>query len=168
MHFENFQPAVIPLEAQTLNASTAFLKHFFKRWQWKIHKNWKWPTCPILSFWDNIEMFETCFRLQNAFWRFSACSNLSRSPNFKRLYSLTERLFKTMMMKNLPKLKTSSIHHTFTLKPFWGVLHSYLRSKHILKISRLQESLSKPKVQTPLQPYWATFQNYHDEKSLKT
>ena len=30
MHFENFQHAVIPLETQTLNASTALLKHFSK------------------------------------------------------------------------------------------------------------------------------------------
>ena len=151
MHFENFLSAVIPLEAETLNASTAFLKHFFKRWLWKILKNWKWPTfsclinpppfrkisvlikgggilfsqnfytekslkrknpkiedglikggrfylrggfywatectCPILSFWNNIEMFKTCFRLQNAFWKFSGCSKPSRSPNFKHLYS---------------------------------------------------------------------------------
>ena len=80
-----------------------------------------WHTCPILSFWNNIEMFKTCFRLQNAFWKFSDCSNPFTSPNFKRLYSLTEQLFKIMMMKNLQKLKTSSIHHTFILKPFWGV-----------------------------------------------
>ena len=31
MQFENFQSAVIPLEVQTSNASTAVLKHFFKR-----------------------------------------------------------------------------------------------------------------------------------------
>ena len=43
------------------------------------------------------------------------------SPNFKRLYSLTEQLFKIIMVKNLQKLKTSSIHHTFILKTFWGV-----------------------------------------------
>ena len=31
MHFENFQRAGIPLEAQTLNASTALLKHIFQK-----------------------------------------------------------------------------------------------------------------------------------------
>ena len=121
MHFENFLSAVIPLEAETLNASTAFLKHFFKRWHWKIHKNWKWSTCPILSFWNNIEMFETCFSLQSAFWKFLACSNLFRSPNFKRLYSLFEALFQKLAMKNLQKLKMSYMSHTLLLKQYWDV-----------------------------------------------
>ena len=120
-HFENFLPAVIPLEAQTLNASTAFLKHFFKRWHWKILKNWKWPTCPILSFWNNIEMFKTCFRLQNAFWKFSSCSNPFRSPNFKRLYSLFEALFQKLAMKNLQKLKMTYMSHILLLKQYWDV-----------------------------------------------
>ena len=31
MNFENFQRAGIPLEAQTLNASTALLKHIFQK-----------------------------------------------------------------------------------------------------------------------------------------
>ena len=31
MHFENFQRAGISLEAQTLNASTALLKHIFQK-----------------------------------------------------------------------------------------------------------------------------------------
>ena len=120
-HFENFLSAVIPLEAQTLNASTAFSKHFSKRWHWKILKNWKWPTCPILSFWNNIEMFQTCFRLQNAFWKFSTCSTPFRSPNFKRLYSRFEALFQKVVMKNLQKLKMLYMSHTLLLKQYWDV-----------------------------------------------
>ena len=40
-----------------------------------------------------IVMFETCLRLQNAFWKFDSCSNPFRCPNFTRFYSPTQAVF---------------------------------------------------------------------------
>ena len=91
MHFENFLSAVIPLEAETLNASTAFLKHFSKMLEKCFFEYF---------FWNDFYTFLNSFRPQNTLWKFFSCRIPFRSPNFKRLYSLSEALFQKVTLKN--------------------------------------------------------------------
>ena len=123
----------------------------------KIRKNWKWSQRHLKWFGNFLDMFLTFLKVQNAFWNSSARRKPFRSPNFKRLYSLTES---SKSSSDQMKVKKSAfwIFLSYRRKQviwpqttFWNILASL---KQFLNSLNQQNSILKPRLSKPLQPYW--------------
>ena len=93
MHFENFLPAVIPLEAQTLNASTALLKQFSKivtieNLQNRRFSNVAW-TLPEMFFFSAKKLWSDLWR-SNGYQNFFLCGDTFELSSEKKIMSIDE------------------------------------------------------------------------------
>ena len=123
----------------------------------KRRKSWKWFWSLFKLFWDFLDMFLTFLKVQNAFWNSLARRKPFRSPNFKRLYSLTES---SKSSSDQMKVKKSAfwIFLSYRRKQviwpqttFWNILASL---KQFLNSLNQQNSILKPRLSKPLQSYW--------------
>ena len=119
----------------------------------KMVEFWNCSQSLLKRFANLIDMSETLFWPWNMFWKVSASRKPSRSPNFKRLYSLTES---SKSSSDQMKVKKSAfwIFLSYRRKQviwpqttFWNILASL---KQFLNSLNQQNSILKPRLSKPL------------------